>query len=94
MKKVINGKAYNTETAILIATDEYKYGTNRANAGRNTYLYKTQKGNYFVHTTTQWQGEIDTIEPVSKEEAMYIYEDLYVNVVEYEEAFGVTPEEA
>lgn len=47
MKKVIDGKAYNTETATQIANwDNGVYGSD-FNACDET-LYVTQKGNYFV----------------------------------------------
>ena len=47
MKKVINGKIYNTDTAIEITYHSY------SNYSDFNYLcetlYKTQKGNYFLH---------------------------------------------
>lgn len=48
MKKVINGKVYNTETATRIANwDNGIYGSD-FNACEET-LYLTAKGTYFVH---------------------------------------------
>ena len=94
MKKIINGKVYNTETAIEIASDEYWDGSNRSRHGRNTYLYKTNKGNFFIFNKTNWQGELDSIEPISKEQSMDLFEQLEEHEIEYEEAFGVKPEEA
>ena len=94
MKQVIDGKLYNTETATEIASDRYWDGHNFERHGRNTYLYKSKKGNYFVHHTTCWQGERDTIEAVTLDEAKRYYETLSEHAVEYAEAFGVKPAEA
>lgn len=94
MRQVVNGKLYDTEKAQLVAHDRYWDGHNWDRHGRNTYLYKTAKGNFFLHHTTLWQGERDYIEPVSKEEAKYWYEQLPEHELEYEEAFGEAPEEA
>lgn len=94
MKKVIGGKSYDTETAELVASDRYWDGSNWERHGRNTYLYKTAKGNFFLHHTTMWQGERDSIEPVSVEEAKGYYEQLPEQELDFAEAFGVEPEEA
>jgi len=93
MKKVINGKLYNTETAEEIADNTFSDGSNRMNTGRCTTLYKTGKGNFFAYHETQWQGEHDTIEPLTKEEAKELYESLD-GTGDYEEIFGEVPEEA
>jgi hypothetical protein len=94
MRQVVNGKLYDTEKAQLVAHDRYWDGHNWDRQGRNTYLYKTAKGNYFLCHTTLWQGERDYIEPVSEQEARYWYEQLPEHELEYEEAFGEAPEEA
>lgn len=94
MKQVINGKEYNTETAILVASDRYWDGSNFERGGRNTYLYKTPNGRYFAHHTTQWQGERNTLEALTVESAKALYEDLSEHEVEYAEAFGVKPKAA
>lgn len=94
MKQVINGKEYNTETAILVASDRYWDGSNFERGGRNTYLYKTPNGRYFAHHTTQWQGERNTLEALTVESAKALYEDLSEHEAEYAEAFGVKPEAA
>ena len=62
--------------------------------GRNTYLYRTKAGRFFLHHTTLWQGERDHIEPVSPDEARQYYEDLPEHKMSYAEAFGEEPEEA
>lgn len=47
MKKVIDGKVYNTETAIEIDYYSSNYYCNDFNYFSET-LYKTKKGNYFL----------------------------------------------
>lgn len=94
MKQIIEGKLYNTETASLVASDRYWDGHNYERRGRNIYLYKTKKGNFFVYHTTLWQGELDSIEAISLEEAKGYYETLTEHGMEYKEAFGEDPEEA
>lgn len=94
METIISGKKYNTATAQLVASDRYWDGHNWERHGRNQYLYRTQKGNFFIHNTTMWQGERDTIKAISKDEAKEQYEALPEHEMEYAEAFGVEPEEA
>ena len=94
MKAVIDGKLYNTETADTIASDCFWDGHNFERKGRNTYLMKTKKGNYFVVHLKMWQGERDNIEAISKGEAKALYEQLPEVEMEYELAFGEAVEEA
>lgn len=94
MKQVIGGKVYDTEEAILVASDHYWDGSNWDRHGRNTFLYKTQNGNFFLHRTTRWQGERDALVPLSVEEAKVQYELLPVQVLDWQEAFGEVPAEA
>jgi len=94
MKQIIDGKLYDTEKANLVASDRYWDGSNFERNGRNTYLYKTVKGNFFAYHTTLWQGERNTIEPLTVEQAKDLYEDLPEQKMEYAEAFGEEPEEA
>ena len=93
MKKVINGKLYNTETAECIADNEFNDGTNRLSHGRATSLYKTTKGNFFAYHETCWQGEHDTIEPLTMSQAKEYFEELGGDPDHYPTEFG-TPEEA
>ncbi len=94
MRRIINGKAYDTSKAQLVASDRYWDGNNFDRHGRNTFLYKTETGNFFLHRTTNWQGERDYIEPLTLEEAEWWYERLPEQDLHYEEAFGVAPVEA
>jgi len=94
MKQIIDGKQYDTKKADLVASDRFWDGRNFERNGRNTYLYKTSKGNFFVYYTTQWQGERDDIEPLTVEQAKDLYEDLPEQEMDYKTAFGEEPEEA
>lgn len=95
MKEVIGGIKYDTEKAEIIADDCYWDGHNWERNGRNTFLYKTQNGRYFVVRQTLWQGERDQLEPLILDEAIMLYEQLPEKYVEFEEAFpGVEVEEA
>ena len=94
MKQIIDRKVYDTETATLIASNRFWDGSNFERSGRNTYLYKTTKGSFFSYHTTQWQGERDSIEALTVDEAKSLYEDLPEHEADYESAFGEKPEEA
>ena len=94
MQQIIDRKKYDTETATLIASNRYWDGSNFERGGRNTYLYKTAKGNFFAQHTTQWQGESDTLEALTVDEAKDMYEDLREHDEDFEAAFGVKPVEA
>jgi len=94
MKQIVNRKVYNTKTATLIASNRFWDGSNFERNRRNTYLYKTAKGNFFVHHTTQWQDERDTIEAMTPEEAKDLYEQLPEYEQDFEAAFGEKLEEA
>jgi hypothetical protein len=94
MKQVINRKVYDTKTATLVASDRFWDGSNWERHGRNTYLYKTAKGNFFAYHTTQWQGERDSIEALTVDEAKDLYERLPEHDLDFEAAFGEKPEEA
>jgi hypothetical protein len=93
MSKVINGKRYSVKTATLIASDEYWDGNNFERHGRNTFLYRTPKGAFFSVHLTQWQGESDTMRPLTRDEAKELYDDLHEQIVEWEEAFEEIAEE-
>jgi len=94
MKQIVNGLQYDTEAAALVASDRWWDGHNFERNGRNTYLYRTKAGRFFVYRTSQWQGERDHIEPVIPDEARQYYEDLPEHEMSYAEAFGEEPEEA
>ncbi|MCK4817928.1 hypothetical protein KA005_19305 [bacterium] len=87
MKRVINKKAYDTEMATRIATNDFSDGTNKFNCGRTKDLYRTKKGNYFVVHLTCWQGEHDSLTPLSQGEAIEVYENMFDQREEFENAF-------
>ena len=74
MTQIVGGKRYSTQTATLIADDAFWDGHNWERQGRNTFLYKTPKGAFFQVTLTRWQGERDTLTPLTQEEAVSLYE--------------------
>ena len=95
MREVIDKKIYDTSTAVLIAGNDYWDGSNFERHGRNEFLYRTPKGNYFTVSLTQWQGERDTLTPLEEAEAVELWEHLPERRVEFAEAFpGVKIEEA
>jgi hypothetical protein len=94
MRQIIDGKLYDTEKSQLLAHDRYWDGSNFERNGRNTYLYKTDKGRFFLYHSTLWQGERNFIEAITKEEAKQYYEQLPEHEIDYEQAFGEPPEEA
>ena len=94
MQRVVNGVRYNTETAELVADDVYWDGHNLERHGRNTWLYRTPKGAYFTVTQTQWEGERDSLEPVTQDEAVELWEGpLTEHDVDFETAFPDVPVE-
>ncbi len=86
MKKIIDRKIYDTETATRLAHSEYRDGSNRLSGGRGTTLYLTGKGTYFLHYETSWQGENDRIWPIDRAEAIETWERAY-NQEPFETAF-------
>lgn len=94
MQRVVGGNRYTVATATLLAHDEYWDGHNFERHGRNTFLYKTRGGLFFRVTITQWDGERDTITPITEDEAKELYEALQECTVDYETAFGPVVEEA
>ncbi len=87
MQATVRGKLYQVKTATLIASDEYWDGHNWERHGRNQFLYRTPNGAYFTVNLTQWQGERDTLTPVSKEEAKELWESLPEKETSYTAAF-------
>ena len=104
MKKIINGKSYNTETATLIG----EYST--PGIGKSDFyyweagLYKTKKGNYFIagegHALSPfarcfagscgWGSDIDPKTPVKALE----WAEKYLEPEEFEFEFRDLIEEA
>jgi hypothetical protein len=63
--------------------------------GRQAFLFRTLKGNYFAQFQSTWPGERDRLLPLSQDEAMRLYGELPEKKLSFEEAFpGVEIEEA
>ena len=94
--RIIDRKRYSVKTATLIAGNDYWDGHNFERGGTNTFLYRTPGGNYFMVRLTLWQGEQNSITPISQDEAIDLYEDsLTKHYEDYEDAFpNVTVEDA
>jgi hypothetical protein len=84
---IVNGKRYRTDSACLIASDAFWDGRNWERRGRNTYLFKTLKGNYFAQYQSKRRGEQDYINPITVDEAVQLYENLPQKEVEFAVAF-------
>ena len=76
MTWVVAGKRYRTETATLIAHDEYWNGYNCEQGGRNTFLFRTPKGDFFAQQQTLLRGEVNRIKPLDITEAIALYQSL------------------
>lgn len=87
LEQIIDGKRYRTEGATVLASDCYWDGHNYERRGRNVWLLRTPKGAYFAQHQTQWQGEQDTLEALTVDEAMDMYGSLPEHEVEWAEAF-------
>ncbi len=95
MNVVVNGKRYRTDTAFLLASDAVWDGRNWERRGRNIFLYKTQKGNYFVQYQTKRKGEHDHLKPLELDAAIQLFEQLTKKEVDFSTAFpDVTIEDA
>ena len=79
MKKVMNGKMYNTETAEMVASWDNGYSKSDFKCCIET-LYRTKKGTFFLHGVggafTEWassRGNIfdagENVRPLTDEEA-------------------------
>ena len=95
MTEVIFGLRYSVETATLLADDVYWDGRNMERSGRNCFLYHTPNGRYFSVTVSMWQGERQTLTPLTLDEATELWRQLPERHVKFDEAFpGVDVEEA
>lgn len=101
MKKIINGKKYNTDTAKLIGSVGYGYPSDLEYWTESLYLKKT--GEFFIHGKggamskyarrtgqNEWSGG-EEIRPLSLEEA-WEWAEKYLDADEYEQVFGKTEE--
>ena len=84
---VVAGKRYCTDEATLIAHDEYWNGYNCEQGGRNTFLFRTPKGNFFAQYQTLLPGEVNRITPLDTTEAIALYHSLRVKEVPFRVVF-------
>jgi hypothetical protein len=101
MKKIINGKRYDTSTATLIGSVNYSYPNDFQYWKEDLYRKKT--GEFFLygeggpmtqyaHRTgqNQWSGG-ERIRPLTLTEAQE-WAERYLDVEKYEQTFGVIEE--
>ena len=101
MKKIINGRLYNTDTATLIGSAGYSYPGDFSYWEENLYRKKT--GEFFLcgeggpmsqyaHRIGQnlWSGG-EAIRPLTLREARE-WAERYLDVEKYEQIFGVIEE--
>ena len=102
MKKIINGKRYNTESAELCGSHEYGYPGDLDYVSEE--LYQKRTGEFFLHgegganskyreeiSMNSWSGG-EKIIPLTDEEAREWAEE-YLDSEDYEKLFTVTEEE-
>lgn len=88
MRKVINDRIYDTKTAREICS--WVKITSPDGTKREEILYRTRRGLYFIHSTDLSGQVVETIAPVSKQEAM----DFAEGMLEITEYLGAFPQEA
>lgn len=86
---VVAGKRYRTDKATLIAHDAYWNGYNFEQGSRNTFLFRTPKGNFFAQYQTLLPHEVETgkIVPLEVDEAVSLYHSLYKKEVPFRVVF-------
>lgn len=102
MKKIINGKRYDTDTATLIGSAGYGYPGDFEYWEENLYRKKT--GEFFIHGKggamskysrmtgqNEWSGG-EEIRPISFKEAQE-WGEKYLDADEYEQVFGKIEED-
>ena len=102
MKKIINGKRYDTDTATLIGSAGYSYPGDLEYWKESLYLKKT--GEFFLHGEggalsiysrstgqNEWSGG-EVIRPLSMKEAKE-WAEKYLDADEYEQVFGKIEED-
>ena len=79
MKGISNGLVFDTETSTLVVSlKDCEYG--------NSDIYRTQKGNYFIHNHESEEGYyIEYLDSENLEETIAEWQDLGTVVVNFEE---------
>lgn len=88
MIRVVEGIRYDTEKSYLLAHDQAWNGTGHDRTGRNTFLFRSlQAGLFFQVLITAWEWERDKLIPLTRDQALRLYEALPVKEMSFEEAF-------
>ena len=88
MIRIVEGVRYDTEKSYLLAYDQAWNGTGHDRTGRNTFLFRSvQAGRFFQVLKTVWEWERDTLIPLTRDQALRLYEVLPVKDMSLEEAF-------
>lgn len=85
MKKIINGKVYNTETAKQIG-----YDNDNPTGNWEEYLFQKKTGEFFIQHWDSWNG--GCIEPISFKDAQKWLEK-HGTAEQYEAVFGEPDED-
>ncbi|MFP3880479.1 MAG: hypothetical protein ACLFVA_05955 [Dehalococcoidia bacterium] len=93
MTWIVAGKRYRTDRATLIAHDAYWNGHNYEQGGRNTFLFRTPKGNFFAQYQTLLQGESNKITPLDTSQAIALYQSLRKKEVPFRIVFPLAKAE-
>lgn len=86
MRKIINGKVYDTETA-----KEIGYYNDEPTGNVSEYLYQKKTGEFFLKHWDAWNG--DSIQPISYAEAQAWMED-HGSAEQYAAVFGEPDEDS
>jgi hypothetical protein len=87
MTRVVGGRRYRTDTATLLAHDEYWNGHAYEQDGRNTFLFRTPNGSFFAQHQTLLPIVTGEIVPLDENEAMSLYHSLYRKEIPFGVAF-------
>jgi hypothetical protein len=93
MTWIVAGKRYRTDRATLIAHDAYWNGHSYEQGGRNTFLFRTPRGNFFAQYQTLLQGETNKITPLDANQAIALYQSLHKKEVPFRVAFPLVKAE-
>ena len=75
MKQRIHGISYDTDTAILLASEEpWAVASGGAPGLRKKFLFRTPEGRYFIWHRTQWEKARDILEPLTSDAAKRLTE--------------------
>lgn len=93
MTWIVANKRYRTDRATLVAHDAYWNGHNYEQGGRNTFLFRTPKGNFFAQYQTLLQSETNKITPLDTSQAIALYQSLRKKEVPFRIVFPLVKAE-